>query len=461
MCFLKGLDGERAGEAAKMCINEGKENPTVSGIVVKSRFRRAQAMLMIIESENFESDISLYLDEAQIELALVLQVEPSNEQALDLAGKGLKISQDRVKKREEENTTTTKPNENNTTSGLANNALEGGGGDNPSAAWSMSYMNPGWLDSHKKKKEDSDIKKSEKRTIEANSAASKIITSKTKSNCNITSMVESMREEKRSNTEPEGEEKKISMSTDKSWGKMGKVEETLNSNFLSLLQQRAEISKVAYEVDVKNLKTKESGYSDSWRSKHASRRYEGKEGKHKTTSGGKAWEELRGVEEGAVRIVEKTVERKKVLAERKFLGEEVVVKEEYEGGESVEWRKKLKQRRKGEEIKVKKKKDGGIEDEFQRMMGLEEEEKARVDNLKEQRREAERLSEKKKLKKKKVKGEEEEEGGGVKKKKKKKSSTAKKEEKELADILGSVQLGCAAIGVGGEEDDEDEDSDGM
>lgn len=178
MCFLKGLDGERAGEAAKMCINEGKENPTVSGIVVKSRFRRAHAMLMIIESENFESDISLYLDEAQMELALVLQVEPSNEQALDLAGKGLKISQDRVKKREEENTTTTKPNENNTTSGLANNALEGGGGDNPSAAWSMSYMNPGWLDSHKKKKEDSDKKRSEKRTIEANSGSTHIVRSK-------------------------------------------------------------------------------------------------------------------------------------------------------------------------------------------------------------------------------------------------------------------------------------------
>ena len=314
-----------------------------------------------------------------------------------------------------------------------------------------------------------------KEISEANKAASEIISSKAQGMSSVTSMVENLRaERRREKGGEEDEEKKISLATEKSWGTMGKEEESLNKNFNDLVKQRAEISAVAYDVGIKNVRTADSNYSDGWRSKHASRRYEGKEGKHKVSAGKSAWEELQGMEEGAVKIVEQTVERKKELADKKFLGEGAEVRappggedEDGEGGGGgggVEWRKKLKQRRKGEEIKIKKKSDGGIGSEWESMLGLEEEEKARVDMLKEQRREAERLAERKKAKKVKKKngaiGQKRGEGGEKMKKKKKAMAAEKKvggvgdEERQLADILGSVQLGCAAI-RGAEEEDED------
>ena len=145
------------------------------------------------------------------------------------------------------------------------------------------------------------------------------------------------------------------------------------------------MSAVAYELgSLKALKTAESNFSDGWRSKHAARRYEGKEGKREAKAGASGWSELQAKEDGAVKVVNHTVQTKMALAEKKWQGEtwnagtksgnnNICVESDGDrDGEIASWRKKLKQRRQGAEIKVKK--DGktkAVKDDWESMVGLE------------------------------------------------------------------------------------------
>ena len=200
----------------------------------------------------------------------------------------------------------------------------------------------------------------------------------------------------------------ITKSTAGAWSKLENHEQALTDEYSKVVEQRAEVSAVAYDIgSLKAIKTVESNFSDGWRSKHVARRYKGKEKKSKAKKGTTAWEELQVKEDGAVRVVSNTLQIKKALAEKKWLGEELGEKVGDGGGDKNEeekevssWRKKLRQRRQGAEIKLTKGvKNKGVKEDWQSMVGLESSEIERVKKLKEERKKAEKLAQKKKEKK--------------------------------------------------------------
>ena len=158
------------------CVVASEEGLTAglivqASLVTKARFRRAQAMLLManIEGGQEVSDslsIARCLDEAQKELALVLSEEPGNEQALELAVRGLEISKRVVV---ESNPDADVKDE---VGKLGSNGVERSGMNLAAAAlgvpglgrsgdgcvtgggWAMSYMTPGWLEEQKKKEKE-------------------------------------------------------------------------------------------------------------------------------------------------------------------------------------------------------------------------------------------------------------------------------------------------------------------
>ena len=407
MCSIKAKEWDYAMSYADCTIQLGKRHSSIPvSTVNKAHFRTADAMVSKVErvAANDESvDCAFLLDEAQKHLMFVLQEEPSNEQALAVAQRGLSVSAVIVKRNEE------------TGGGYLNEEVVGGsekgrsdqdvvaaalGGGNSSGSnsgnsgWGMSYMNPAASDWETYQKGQAEAAKSAASILEATRGIAAELTSPT--TCDVadgrgglSAMVESLKKEKQSATpQPAFSNEKV---TSQDWSNMKAVETSLNASFTNILQQR--------DAVVGGLRTGESNYSDGWRSKHAARRYEGKEDRGKVAKGGDAWADLEKSEAEKVKIVSEVEKKKKEQREGMGgMGGKKREEKKEDGEEAGGWRDKLRTRRQGEEIKIKVKSDGKVKSEWENLLGAEEGEVARVERLRAERKKAEKLADKRKKK---------------------------------------------------------------
>ena len=292
-----------------------------------------------------------------------------------------------------------------------------------------------------------------------------------------TSLVNSLKASMKSTSTPSPD---IRQTTTPEWDDMAKSEADLTSSFNEVVSANSYV--VSASQVMETLKTTESNYSDGWRKTHLDRRYKGKDKKHSTKAGREAWEELEGMEEGAVKVIKQIGETKKMLVDRGVVKGVPLEGEEKDGEEVKDWRKKLKQRRMGVEIKTKPKgrEKEKCKDEWEEMLGMENEEVRRANKLKvswdrnerrrksqagpdfaaapfvaylpfpslsqEERRKAERMAEKKKLKSEKTKKKTKKKPGKV-------ADANKAVNKEVDKILSSLSI----KGKNGDDDEGDED----
>jgi len=385
-----------------------RPNPFRDSLRSSHRFRLAQALLSLASSSlPTSSTTSTYLSSAQNQLSIVLSIEPGNSQALNLAQEGLELSKriirtdkDGVHSKEVKEKARTDEEKllqeafNPTSDGTEVGAGEMGGSD---------YMADNWeayqeslrkrKETEKAKDKGEEVRKCGEAQRNANGVDfsyslpgltlrfpllchfQKKISSlppSSPSAQNIpstTNLVNSLKATKKKSQPPPPD---IQETTAPVWDDMAASEASLTKNYNSVVEANSFV--VSASEVMESLKTTESNYSDSWRNEHVKRRYNGKDRKHRVKKGGAAWEELEGTEKGAVKVVKELGDRKKKLSEKGGVGNTLEVKEGEEGGVK-DWRKKLKMRRMGVEVKTKiLEKKEKVKDVWEDMMGRENEE---------------------------------------------------------------------------------------
>eukprot|EP00520_Triparma_pacifica_P003929 CAMPEP_0118653204 /NCGR_PEP_ID=MMETSP0785-20121206/11712_1 /TAXON_ID=91992 /ORGANISM="Bolidomonas pacifica, Strain CCMP 1866" /LENGTH=494 /DNA_ID=CAMNT_0006545743 /DNA_START=155 /DNA_END=1636 /DNA_ORIENTATION=- len=404
--YLKASLPSDARTSATKCVEWSMDEQ----MEVKGRFRLAQALVSLASNSSASDggNTSSYLSEAQSNLSKVLAFEPGNEQALELAREGLEISKKVIRGDKgnvhDEGIKEKARGEEEDEEKLLMDALNPQSNGNDCSTMGSNYMSNDWEAYQKvmKSKGQENPGKEEEKVptpLPPSALASNIPST--------TDLVNTLKASKKSNQPPRPD---IHQTTTPIWDSMTESEAELKSSFNSIVSGNSYVVEASQVMET--IKTTESNYSDGWRKDHLARRYKGKDKKFQTEAGKQAWEELEGMEEGAVKVVKQIGETKKKLSEKGGVSRTIKAGED-ENGEGVkDWRKKLKQRRMGVEINTRKgaeKKKDKLKDEWEEMLGLESSEVMRANKLKEERRKAERLAEKKKkkdkllMKKKKVK----------------------------------------------------------
>jgi len=386
-CYLKINNYRLAFFSATLAIDTYGDGSNLEFKVNKARFRAATALISMCESgsndnsaDNGEGSDSndVMLDKAQKMLAMVLSEEPDNEQALELARRGLEVSRkvrdvDSINVDEKEGGGEGEDEEAMMLAAMGGGAASGGWG-----------MQPNWLENNDNGDNDATAQ-----TTDANfDDILKSVASKTKG-MNVNDLVNSGLNEFKESSSEDTRAIGNSDSTKQAWSSLSTETQQEQQQFDAVLSNLSKKSALA------GVKTTENNYSGGWRATHAQRRYKGKETKFEVSGGGATWEELNHAEQEAVSLVERTEITKKVLAED--LDGKLKNKVDIDGDDenaTKEWRKTLNQRRrKGEEIKLTKKKSSTA---FAGLSELEDGEIERVHKLNEQRKKAEKDALKKK-----------------------------------------------------------------
>jgi hypothetical protein len=380
---------------------------------VKSCYRIAEGMISKAERAPSDGsvDVGYLCDEGRKYLGIVMEAEGENEMAVKLASRGLDVMRKLIMGEEEAAPGSTSSIEvvDSSTSTNDDSTIAAALGSQHAAvsfdSWGMQSTTSSWEEyaasQAQAAEEAAKVLELVNSVATSSSSSSSTSTSSTTTTTTITtdasssssssssvrSLISAANLSKKSSAAPAPS---LTSTTNPSWSELTSVESSLTASFNDILLNRTN----AAASITNTIRTSESNYSDSWRTKHAARRYEGKDEKRTVTKGGDTWKELADSETSAAVAVSEIVQRKVKVAKAKVEQTSVA-----QASENDDWRTKLKTRRTGAEIRITKKDDETVSNEWKSLLGVEDDDVERVKKLKEERRKAEKKAEKKRGKK--------------------------------------------------------------